>query len=377
MKQITPKIELRNPLKRPLRIYFAPRDNKGCGFYRILQPASVIKDKGLAEVQVYPGWDPKLVDWCDIIHIQRPSDPELYESLAEAQAKGKIIIFELDDLIYGVHPKNPAYPYWSPDSWRTAVAIRTMTMCDYITVTTKRLANEYAQYNRNIFVLPNYIDNNLWDVPFSWKSEQWDNYYKKKNDDTIRIGWAGGGSHTDDLEMISDVLTKIAKKHKNVRIVLMGFTPQHIFGKIPLAESTCAHCGKQGQLELVEGTDLIRYPSKLKSLALDIGIAPLVENSFNECKSDIKLKEYAALGIPVVASDMKPYSESLKHGETGFLAKSGKEWFDYLELLIQNKSMREQFGKANNLWYKDNTIDKNIYQWMNVYYQVAERKNKW
>jgi len=50
-----------------------------------------------------------------------------------------------------------------------------------------------------------------------------------------------------------------------------------------------------------------RYPDKLASLHLDLAIAPLEIHPFNECKSDLRILEYGALGWPVVATDIHPY----------------------------------------------------------------------
>ena len=47
-----------------------------------------------------------------------------------------------------------------------------------------------------------------------------------------------------------------------------------------------------------------------------------------------------ALGIPPVASPFGSNREVIRHGETGFLAGTDKEWIDYLELLVRDSSLR-------------------------------------
>ena len=39
----------------------------------------------------------------------------------------------------------------------------------------------------------------------------------------------------------------------------------------------------------------------------DFAVAPLVDTPFNRCKSDLKILEYSALGLPVIASDLPQY----------------------------------------------------------------------
>jgi hypothetical protein len=55
------------------------------------------------------------------------------------------------------------------------------------------------------------------------------------------------------------------------------------------------------------GVPLPQYPAKLASLDLDLALAPLEENPFNEAKSHLRLLEYGILGYPVVCSDIFPY----------------------------------------------------------------------
>ena len=46
----------------------------------------------------------------------------------------------------------------------------------------------------------------------------------------------------------------------------------------------------------------------------DFGLAPLVRGRFNDCKSGIKVLDYAALGLPTMASAVPAYVESIPNG---------------------------------------------------------------
>lgn len=359
-----------------LKLLFIPRDNKGCGFYRMMVPANEIKKQDLADVVVDFGWNWEAVNWAQIIIVQRATDPRYYEWFEQAQSTGKKIIYELDDLVQAINPESPAWDFWTPFGANLGRALKLIKKADAMQVTTERLRNEYVFYNKRIGILGNYLDSDLWDVP-AWKASQWDSFYKKKNDNIIRIGWAGAASHRADLELIEEIITKICHKYPNVHFCLMGYHPEGLFQKISGAQSHCPTCGEAGQLEKIPGIELLYYPSKLRGCAFDIGVAPLVEIGFNQGKSDVKLKEYAALGIPVVATRMKPYSLSVREGYTGFLASTGKEWFDSLELLVKDKGLRERLGRNNYRWYKSNTIDKHINKWMDFYTKVSSFRYKW
>jgi len=191
-----------------------------------------------------------------------------------------------------------------------------------------------------------------------------------------------GNSHYHDLQLIEQVITKICQKYPQVHFCLMGYfgesnTGKNLFQDIPGNTTICSHCKNAGQLEKIPGIDLLYYPSKLRECAFDIGIAPLIETGFNQAKSDLKIKEMAALGIPVVASNIIPYKDSIKHGYTGFLANTGKEWYDMIELLIKDEVLRKRLGMNNYQWYKENTIDKHILERLQFYNRVVSFNQKW
>ena len=364
-----------------LKILFVPMDTKGCGFYRMMVPANEIKRQNLADIQFSFNFNWKMIEWADLVVIQRVSDVKAFESIDQMHSIGKKVIYEIDDYIQGISPWNPSFNFWSPMGPNLGRALKIMQKVDAIQVTTPRLQNEYGLWNPVIEVLPNYLDRLLWDTP-AWTATHWDNYYKKKNSGIIRIGWVGAGSHYHDLQLIEDVITKICQKYPQVHFCMMGYFGEsnqgkNLFQDISSNTSVCSNCKQTGQLEKIPGIDLLYYPTKLKECAFDIAVAPLIETGFNQSKSDLKLKECAALDIPIIATRMKPYSDSVRHGYTGFLASTAKEWFDALELLIKNEELRKRLGRNNYNWYQQNTIDKHIGKWIQFYYRVVSFKNKW
>jgi glycosyltransferase involved in cell wall biosynthesis len=89
--------------------------------------------------------------------------------------------------------------------------------------------------------------------------------------------------------------------------------------------------------------DLFDY---YRTIDFDIGIAPLIPSRFNRSKSAIKALEYAALGIPVIASDEAPYQGFVVDGVTGFLGSRDHEWEARLRDLVNDEDMRLEMGRA-------------------------------
>lgn len=80
----------------------------------------------------------------------------------------------------------------------------------------------------------------------------------------------------------------------------------------------------------------------------DIALAPYPEHDHDFYFSPLKLFEYMACGVPVVASDMGQISEVMRDGQTGLLYPPGK--FNALvsrcEKLLANPALRRALGGA-------------------------------
>ena len=79
----------------------------------------------------------------------------------------------------------------------------------------------------------------------------------------------------------------------------------------------------------------------------DIGLAPLLESPFNVCKSPIKVMDYAAMGMAVLASDMPVYRGSLADGAAGQLVTNDRfAWYATLNWLLRNADLRRSLASA-------------------------------
>jgi glycosyltransferase involved in cell wall biosynthesis len=71
---------------------------------------------------------------------------------------------------------------------------------------------------------------------------------------------------------------------------------------------------------------------------------PLLDQEFQRGKCGLKLLQYMAAGIPTVASPVGVNKEITRHGETGYLAMTAREWEESLAALIQSSSLRASMG---------------------------------
>jgi len=100
-----------------------------------------------------------------------------------------------------------------------------------------------------------------------------------------------------------------------------------------------------------QGLNLVARPwSELSEAdeigACDVGIMPLPDSPWAEGKCALKLLQYMAAGVPVVASPVGVNADIVSHGENGLLASSPAEWAAALADLAADPALRARLGDA-------------------------------
>lgn len=349
------------------KIYFVARDDGGCGYYRCQQPAEFIRRMGLAETEVFlVNPDMEKLAQADLVIMQEMGG-ETASKIVQFLLERKIpYLAEFDDFVHHVSPRNlGGYGAWNPSTLYVYRAMEMARAAFGLTVSTNQLAREYFAYNPTIFVIPNFLNKDLWDNPIV-----------KRQDDKIRIGWAGGNAHADDLKMITPVIERITKEFKGkVLFETMGMTKQELSGVFPMEiiDQNCQKCGFEGTLHHHPGEGIKDYPMMLAGHGWDIAVAPVINNSFGNSKSDIKIKEYSAIGMPIVASDVVPYREAARSGATVLLAETYDEWYNAIVKLIKSKKLRGEIVTKNKDWMASRYIQDTAKDIFEVYRQVIEK----
>ncbi|WP_414526888.1 glycosyltransferase [Nodularia chucula] len=206
---------------------------------------------------------------------------------------------------------------------------------DGIIVSTHYLQQRLSILNSNIFVVPNALDERLLESSISGESEQ-QNYQHK----TV-IGYMGTRSHDDDLMMILQALRTTLRKYS-------GQIELQLIGSIADVSILKAFHNLSVKVVDVGGND--KYPDFMRwmsqNIKWDLAIAPLEDNLFTRCKSDIKFLDYSALGIPGIYSDVPPYQNTVRHLETGYLAENHSHaWIEAFEILLNDHTLRQKLAK--------------------------------
>lgn len=270
---------------KPLPVVLAhPADRYGCGHYRVIQPFKALKQAGCIEGLLADGL-PSVIELQryapDTIILQRQIGDERLDAMRRMQQFSSAFkVYELDDYLPNL-PMKSAYRQAMPRDVLKSLR-RGLGYVDRLVVSTPALAEALAGLHEDIRVVGNRL-------PVSWWAEVRPG--QRGVSRKPRVGWAGGAGHTGDLEMIADVVRELAGE---VEWVFMGMCPESLRPYVH---------------EFHPGVAIEQYPAALAGLNLDLALAPVEQNLFNDCKSNLRLLEYGACGVPVICSDVRCYRE--------------------------------------------------------------------
>ena len=106
----------------------------------------------------------------------------------------------------------------------------------------------------------------------------------------------------------------------------------------------------------------------------DIGIMPLSDTEFTRGKCGLKLIQYMACGLPVVASPVGVNQKIVEENRNGFLAADAGEWFEKLEALIEDAGLRKRLGEAGRRKVAaEYTVEHGLAKWLEILEKRSRR----
>lgn len=380
--------------KGKYKILVLPSDRTGVSKFRSVDPHTYLQNMYPEDFWIDIVYDPPYHDdmWWkkyDLVHYHRSIGPDYDASKAVAKRLtgwGIPHIMDIDDYWLPT-PDHPAHHLVKKNEIDKKIQ-ENLRLAQYVTTTTKVFASEIAKQNKNVYVYPNAIDHEEKQyIPNPTKS------------DKVRIGWLGGSSHIEDLNIISGLAGRIHSTQKNkFQFVLCGYD---LRGSMTIFDEKT---GKQTQRPITPKesvwykyeqlvTDNYRiiedetYKKELLSFEkkqisgnpdsvyrrvwtkpittyasnynnFDVSIAPLKEHIFNKVKSQLKVIEAGFHKKALIAQDFGPYTvdciNALERGGTinpkgnALLVpkiKNHKMWFQHVKRLVMNPSLVEDLGE--------------------------------
>lgn len=328
-------------------------DYGGCGWWRLIWPENVLNayNKGIVTSLTQMVLDKNFYTHIKSIKFQRQatdSQTSFIKELAKLKnTTGIRLIYEIDDIVF--REDIPEYnrcrdAFVDPKISQNILDV--MQIMDEITVTCPFMKEYYQNKtgNKNITVIPNY-------PPKYWL----DRFYNsdrirdlwEKNKKRPRILYAGAGSHIDVLNRtkgkddFGHVIESIIKSRKDFKFVFKGCYPLQLK---PFIDS--------GEMEFIEWSPLLELPQGIYDTECQAVFAPLVDNIFNKSKSNIKIIESGALGIPGAFQNLCTYRDA------EILFKTGSELIDQLKKITKDQSNYMNFSKnvrkyVEGMWLED------------------------
>jgi glycosyltransferase involved in cell wall biosynthesis len=359
-------------MAKKLKILACPSNHGGCAYYRILLPMNKLQELYGDEVEIRfddnpLGWvkgeegkpgkeTPKNfeyenIKWADIVFTQNIHNfggKYTIEILRHAHKYGKFTHFDTDDLLTDLYPGHRLFEVYT-EQQLADVTKYIYGNVDLVSVTQRKFAERIAEFTRGaLVVIKNAIDYSL---P-CWNGEK----VPPPNKRLTRVGWVGGIHHDVDVKHFSTVPFIVNQKVGKEK-VHWGF-----YGKPVQAPED-----RDWQWDVWEGYERIlsagfkghrnytvfpamppnTYGDMYKHI--DINIAVLDNNNFNDSKSEIKVMEGARFGVPLIATDVGCYDEVVMNGKTGYLISPDNpktEWVKILTKCIKNPKHVKEMGLA-------------------------------
>lgn len=341
-----------------MRICVIPSTFDAAGCLRLLFPGAYLSERG-HDVQVPPfkhnarqGVDEfenvhlslPAID-ADVYVFHQPSSSNYLPVIRELRASGKRIVCDDDDDLRNLPPYHPEH------GKSVKVLEECYALADAFSVSTPSLAESYADHQP--VVLRNRLHWRMWqDVQPVYERET----------RRVRVGWMGGleWRHAD-LAVLRGVIGPWLERHPEVEFVAAGDQRVHDFLGVPYGQRVTTARVAYRNMDLAYTT-----------ATMDIGLVPLARNRFNEGKSALKGMEYAACGIPCIASPTSEYRLWVDDGDNGFLASKPRDWTAAMDLLVGDQELRRSMGRTARLKAQEHTIEEHAGEWERFYGECVD-----
>jgi glycosyltransferase involved in cell wall biosynthesis len=223
-------------------------------------------------------------------------------------------VLDVDDAIMFAYPRRSGEPP-SEAMWRQRRFRRMAARCQLVVAGSESLAATIGAAG-HVVVLPTPVD--LASYPPAPLPAR----------ERVRLAWVGLGGNLCYLEELAPVL-------RSLRADGMEFELHVISDRLPNMPGVPCR--------------LVPWSVSGEGRALadcDVGLAPLPDDSWTRGKSGYRCIQYAAAGLPAVASPVGANREVICDGISGLLASTPEQWRAALRRLCADVELRRRMGAA-------------------------------
>ncbi len=268
---------------------------KSSAFIRLIGPLTNNAVSNKISLRLLPENFTDLPEDIDIYIVQRTAfDDEKIagEFIKALRLLNKVLIVDNDDAFEVI---DASHPESNINLDRTLALQLLLKEADQIWLSTRVLKDTASKLNRQSVLIPNTLDDRLWRNPNTKKIKS------SNSKKPLHMLYMGTGTHDADIKLLMPALDQVAHKYpSSFKLTVIG-----VASELP---------ERQWIKRLHVRRSMTLYPNFvkwfLKKGPFDIGLSPLVDNKFNDSKSDIKCLDYIAAGILPVVSDTSAYASN-------------------------------------------------------------------
>jgi glycosyltransferase involved in cell wall biosynthesis len=228
----------------------------------------------------------------------------------------RVLLFDFDDAIFLRDSYSPKGLY-SPRRLQRFVA--TIETVDHVIAGNAYLREQASRWTSpdRVHLIPTCVNPGSYPVA-----------NHRRAGETVELVWIGSASTLRGLEEIRPVLEKLGQRDPALRLKLVCdrfLTFQHLpVVRCPWSEAT--------------------ETAALADAAIGISCVP--DDLWSRGKCGLKVLQYMAAGLPVVANPVGIQTDLVQHGQTGFLAQTPGEWLEAVSRLAHDPELCQRMGRA-------------------------------
>jgi len=316
-------------------------DHNGCDYHRVLLPMQYLPLQMGDQIKVI-NYNALITDdrvfACDVLFFSRTCLYGLDKVLALKEKYGFKLVVDIDDY-HQLYYHHYLYQYWQQKDMSNKI-IAFCRAADLVFVTNEQLYNVYREFNSHVHILPNAL-------PF----DDVEPFISKRTPSIkTRFMYIAGSSHLADLKLLNGLFRRLDTdqdfKHK-AEFVLCGYNnPTPVKNIWDQMEAICRIGGAYTRRETLPLDNYLEHYNYG-----DVAIAPLEDNLFNTCKSNLKYIEAGLMKAPFICTDVLPYTVD-KEAKGIKFCKNTSEWYAAFKFFANNKAAVEDYGQANYEYVK-------------------------
>ena len=228
----------------------------------------------------------------------------------------KVLLYDIDDAVFLRDSNAGKSPHSSRRQHRFRASVR---LADAVTAGNRFLMEQAAPWTDAARVVY---------FPTAVELERYPAALHQRRDGRARLAWIGSRSTLPSLALAREGLAAASARLNGLelRIICDGFPA--LEGVRTIARPWAAE---------TEADELA---------AADIGVSWLPDHPWSLGKCGLKVLQYMAAGLPVVANPIGVHCEMIRHGQTGFLASTPSQWAEAIARLAASPELRATMGHA-------------------------------